>query len=113
MKHFHLPTLLTHIFLPLLAHLTINDYPDFFLGLSLFLLTVHLIWAIRSKRSFLLPSCMGMCLYFLACSLGFVETGRGIPGLGSGFAWFFYGIALAIFTALQGILYLVFRSKSR
>ena len=108
MKHIHLPTLLMHLALLLLARLTINDYHDFFLGIAILVLTAHLIWAFRSKRDFHTAHTLGVILHLLAGYLGWMKISSGSFGLGGGgFAWFFYGIALAVSFAVLSILRVV------
>ena len=97
MKRIHFPTLAMHILLLLLARLTISDYPGFFLGCAIVVLILHVGLAIESKHSFLTAHLLGMGLYLLAPTIGLVNPDSGAFGLGGGgFAWFFYGIALAV-----------------
>lgn len=107
MKRFHFPTLFMHIALLLLARYTISDYPDFFLGTAILVLIFHIAWAIKSKRNFLIAHCMGICLYRLSEMLGLIQTGTGYFGMGGEFAWFFYGIALAVSFVLHGLIWIV------
>lgn len=114
MKHIHFPTLAMHFTLLLLARLTINDYPDFFLVVSIAVLTAHIIWAFKSRQSFLYTHCLGMFLHGLSQTFGWVTISNGAFGLGGGgFAWFFYGIALAVSFAVLSILSLVRWIKAR
>lgn len=107
MKRIHLPTLLMHLALLLLARLTINDYPDFFLGCAIVVLILHVGLAIESKRNFLLSHGIGIGLYLLAKPLGLVRISGGFYGMGSGFGWLFYGVALAVSFAVLSILRIV------
>ena len=107
MKRFHFPTLFMHIALLLLAQYTISDYPDFFLGTAILVLIFHAAWAIKSKRNFLIAHCMGICLYRLSEMLGLIQIGSGFWGMGSEFAWFFYGIALAVSFAVHSIIRMI------
>ena len=108
MKRFHFPTLLLHILLLLLARLTLGDYPDFFLGAAIPLLVIHAVWAACSADDFLPAHCMGLCLYTLSQTFGLLPD-----SLGGGFAWFFYGIALAVSFAVLSIIRIVrwFRAR--
>ena len=108
MKHIHLPTLLMHLALLLLARLTINDYHDFFLGIAILVLTAHLIWAFRSKQDFHTAHTLGVILHLLVEYFGWMKISSGSFGLGGGeFAWFFYGLALAVSFAVLSILRVV------
>ena len=108
MKHIHIPTLAMHALLLLLAQLTINDYHDFFLGFSVLVLAAHLIWAFNSRRDFHTAHTIGVILHLLVEYFGWVKISSGAFGLGGGgFAWFFYGIALAISFAILSILRIV------
>ena len=98
MKRIHLPTLLMHLALLLLARLTINDYPDFFLGCAIVVLILHVGLAIESKRNFLLSHGIG---------IGLFRISGGFYGMGSGFGWLFYGVALAVSFAVLSILRIV------
>lgn len=112
MKHFHFPTALMHLLLLLLAGLTLRDWPDFFLGFSVLVLAVHLIWAVRSGRSFLSAHCAGIGLSLLAGSFGWIPTDSGPLGLsGGGFAWFFYCCALLISLLLLVLLHIARRIR--
>ncbi len=104
MKRLHLPTLLMHLLLLLLARLTIGDYPDFFLGCAIVVLILHVGWAIETKQNFLISHCMGIGLYLLAKPLGLVSIGGGFYGMGSDFGWLFYGVALLVSFALLCLL---------
>ena len=110
MKRFHFPTLAMHLLLLLLARYTINDYPDFFLGTSILVLIFHIVWAIESRRNFLIAHCMGIFLYRLSEMLGFVQIGSGFFGMGGDFAWFFYGVALAISFVIHSIIRILRRA---
>ena len=107
MKHIHLPTLFMHIALLVLARFTISDYPGFFLGTAVLVLIFHAAWAIKSSRNFLIAHCMGICLFRLSQMLGLIQIGSGFYGMGSGFAWFFYGIALAVSFVVHSIICIV------
>ena len=107
MKHIHLPTLFLHIALLVLARFTISDYPGFFLGTAVLVLIFHAAWAIKSSRNFLIAHCMGICLYRLSEMLSLIQIGSGFWGMGSEFAWFFYGIGLAVSFAVLSILRIV------
>lgn len=108
MKHIHFPTLAMHILLLLLARLTINHYHDFFLGVSVAVLTAHVIWAFKSKRDFHTSHTLGMILQLFAGYFGWVRISNGAFGLGGGeFAWFFYEIALAVSFVCHSILRIV------
>lgn len=104
MKRLHLPTLGMHLLLLLLARLTISNYPDFFLGCAIVVLILHLGWAIESKGNFLLAHIAGLGLYLLARPLGLITIDGRFYGMGSDFAWLFYGIALAVSLVIQIIL---------
>ena len=107
MKHIHLPTLFMHIALLVLAWFTLSDYPDFFLGTAVLVLFFHAAWAIKTSRNFLIAHCMGIFLYRLSQMLGLIQIGSGFYGMGGEFAWFFYGIALAVSFVVLSILYLM------
>lgn len=108
MKRIHLPTLVMHIALLLLARLTINDYHDFFLVVAVLILTAHLIWAFKSKQDFHTAHTLGILLHLLVEAFGWMKISSGSFGLGGGgFAWFFYGIALAVSFAILSILRIV------
>ncbi|MBQ2921346.1 MAG: hypothetical protein IJE58_09235 [Oscillospiraceae bacterium] len=106
MKHIHIPTLLMHIGLLLLARLTINDHPDLFLGVGLIVLTAHVIWACRSRRDFHTAHTLGMLLTLSAEYFGWVRIRSGAFA-GGGFAWLFYTIALAVSFAVLSVLRIV------
>ena len=107
MKRFHFPTLFMHLALLVLARFTIFDYPGFFLGTAVLVLIFHAAWAIESKQNFLIAHCMGIFLYRLSEMLELIQIDTGFFGMGGEFAWFFYGIALAVSFAVLSILYLV------
>ena len=107
MKNLHVPTLLMHLLLLLLARFTISDYPGFFLGTAVLVLIFHIAWAIESKRNFLIAHCMGIFLYRLSQMLGLIPVGSGFYGMGGEFAWFFYGIALAVSFVIISIIDIV------
>lgn len=107
MKALHLPTLGMHLLLLLLARLTIFNYPDFFLGCAIVVLILHLGWAFASRGNFLLAHAAGLGLYLLAKPLGLISTGTGFYGMGSEFAWLFYGVALAVSLVIQIILRII------
>ena len=108
MKHIHFPTLAMHTLLLLLARLTINDYPDFFLGFSVIMLTTHIIWAFKSRRDFHTAHTLGILLHLLVEAFGWMKISSGSFGLGGGeFAWFFYGIALAVSFAVHSIIRMI------
>lgn len=108
MKHIHLPTLLMHLALLLLARLTISSSPDFFLGCAIVVLILHVGLAVESKRSFSSAHLLGMGLYLLAPTFGLVNPDSGAFGLGGGgFAWFFYGVALAVSFVIISIIDIV------
>lgn len=107
MKRIHIPTLIMHLLLILLARFTIGDYPDFFLGASIVILIFHAGWAIESKKNLLLAHYLGSGLYLLAQPLGLVTIGGGFWGMGSDFGWLFYGFALIISLALETVIAIV------
>lgn len=107
MKRIHIPTLIMHFLLILLARFTIGDYPDFFLGFSILVLLIHTGWAIVSKQNLLPAHCLGSSLYLLAEPLGIVTIGSGFWGMGSDFGWLFYGFALIISLALETVIAIV------
>ena len=113
MKRFHFPTLFMHLALLVLARFTISDYPDFFLGTAVLVLIFHAAWAIKSSRNFLIAHCMGICLFRLSQMLGLIQINTDFWGMGGEFAWFFYGIALAVSFAVLSILYLPRWIKAR
>lgn len=113
MKHIHLPTLFMHIALLVLARFTLSDYPGLFLGTAVLVLIFHAAWAIKSGRNFLIAHCMGICLYRLSQMLGLIQIDTGFWGMGSEFAWFFYGIALAISFVVHSIIRLHRWRKAR
>ena len=97
MKHFHCPTLIMHIILIVFAVLTLNNYPDFFLGVSLFVLLVHIAWVIEVKGNYFTAHGLGILLHFLAQRLEIFRSDSGAFGLGGGdFALFFFHIGLAV-----------------
>lgn len=108
MKRFHFPTLIMHILLMVFAALTINDYPDLFLGVSLFVLLVHIAWVIARKGNYFTAHTLGIVLHILAQHLEIISVDHGAFGLGGGgFALFFFNIALAVsfvVTSLIGII---------
>ena len=105
MKHFHFPTLIMHILLILFAVLTLNDYPDLFLGVSLFVLLVHIAWVIEHKSRCLTAHSLGIVLHVLAQHLEIVRVDNGAFGLGGGgLALFFFDIALAVSFAVICII---------
>ena len=105
-KHIHVPTLLMHIGLLLLARLTINDHPDLFLGVGLIVLTAHVIWACSSRRDFHTAHTLGMLLTLSAEYFGWVRIRSGALA-GGGFAWLFYTVALAVSFVILSILRIV------
>ena len=111
MKKLHIPTLVMHLLLLLLARLTLRDYPDFFLGCAIVVLILHLGWAIESKGNFLLAHGAGLGLYLLAKPLGLIFTGSGFSGMGGEFGWLLYGAALAVSLAVHCIVNLIRRLK--
>ncbi len=113
MKYIHFPTIILHILILLLARLTINDYPGFFLCCADVLLLFHFVWAIVSKKTFVIPNGIALGLYVLAESLGIVVINNGFFGMGGGFAWFFYGIALLVSFAAHCILWTIRRIRAR
>ena len=115
MKRIHFPTLLMHLLLLLMAGLLLRDYPGFFLGVSILVLLFHAAWSLESKKNLLLAHYLGAGLYLLAQPLGLVTTGGGFYGMGSGFGWFFYGIALACSLALETVIAVVrfYRSQRK
>lgn len=97
MKRFHFPTLIMHILLMVFAALTLNEYPGFFLGGSLFVLLLHIVWVIKIKGSYSTAHGLGLLLQALAQYLEIIRGDSGAFGLGGGgFALFFYNIALAV-----------------
>ena len=79
MKHIHVPTLLMHIGLLLLARLTINDHPDLFLGVGLIALSAHLICSFRSGQDYHTAHTLGMLLTLSAEYFGWVrDPQRGL-----------------------------------
>ena len=113
MKRIHIPTLILHLLLILLARFTIGKYPDFFLGASIVILIFHAGWAIESKQNLLLAHFLGSGLYLLAQPLGLVTIGSGFYGMGSDFGWLFYGIALIISLALETVIAIIRHSRPR
>ena len=105
MKHIHIPTLIMHVLLLALARFTIGDYPDFFLGFSIFVLILHGAWSMESQRSFLPAHSLGLALYLLAQPLGFVSA----EGIGGSFGWLFYGFALICSLVLESVIAVVRR----
>ena len=101
MKRFHFPTLIMHILLIGLAALTIHDYPDFFLCVSILVLLAHIAWVIEIKGHYFAAHGLGILLHALAQYLGIVSGDNGSFGLGGGgFALFFFNIALAVSSAV-------------
>ena len=97
MKRFHFPTLIMHILLIGLAALTLNDYPDFFLGVSILVLLAHIAWVIEIKGHYFTAHGLGILLHALTQYLGIVSGDNGSFGLGGGgFALFFFHIVLAV-----------------
>lgn len=108
MKHIHIPTLIMHIILIVFAAITLNDYPDLFLWVSIIVMLAHLALAIECKRSFLPAHALGLGLHFLVQSLGIIRGDSGAFGLGGGgFALFFFDIALVISFAAIALLQLI------
>ena len=105
MKHIHIPTLIMHVLLLALARITVSDYPDFFLGFSIFVLILHGAWSMESQRSFLPARSLGLALYLLAQPLGFVSA----EGIGGSFGWLFYGFALICSLVLESVIAIVRR----
>lgn len=105
MKRFHYPTLIMHILLILFAVLALNDYPGLFLGVSLFVLLVHIAWVIERKSRCLTAHSLGIVLHILVQHLELVRVGNGAFGLGGGgFALFFFDIALAVSFAVISLI---------
>ncbi|MBQ4550969.1 MAG: hypothetical protein IJA49_07730 [Oscillospiraceae bacterium] len=104
MKRFHCPTLIMHILLILFAALALNDYPDLFLGVSLFVLLVHIAWVIERKSRCLTAHSLGIVLHILVQHLELVRVDNGAFGLGGGFALFFFNIALAVSFAVISLI---------
>ena len=107
MKRLHIPTLIMHLLLMLLARFTIGDYHDFFLGASIVILIFHAGWAIASKKNLLIAHFLGSSLYLLAEPLGIVTVGSGFWGMGGEFSWLFYGIALIVSLVLETVIAIV------
>ena len=105
-KHIHVPTLLMHTGLLLLARLPINDHPDLFLGVGLIALSAHLICSFRSRQDYHTAHTLGMLLTLSAEYFGWVRIRSGAFA-GGGFAWLFYTIALAVSFAILSILRIV------
>ena len=97
MNRFHFPTLIMHILMMVFAVLTLNDYPALFLGVSVFLLLLHLAWVIERKGRYFAAHGLGITFQALAQYLEIIRGDSGAFGLGGGgFALFFYNIALAV-----------------
>lgn len=109
MKRIHIPTLIMHLLLLALARITLGDYPDFFLGLSILVLILHAGWSLESQRSFLLSHSLGLVLYLLAQPLGIITFEGGFWSMGSEFSWLFYGIALVCSLVLETVIAVVRR----
>ena len=108
MKRFHFPTLILHILLIVFAALAINDYPDLFLGVSVLLLLAHIAWVIEIRGRYFTAHSLGIVLHVLAQHLGIVRGDAGGFGLGgSGFALFFFDVALAVSFAIISIVGIV------
>lgn len=107
MKRIHIPTLIMHLLLLLLAMVTIGDYPDFFLGAGILVLILHAAWAIESKKNLLPAHFLGSALYLLAQPLGLIRIEGGFWGMGSDFGWLFYGFALIASLALETVIVIV------
>lgn len=101
MKYIHVPTLIIHGLLLVLAGTVIHDYPDFFLGFSILILIFHTGWAIESDRNFLPAHAIGTAVQLLAERLGLLSFAGGFYGMGSSFGWFFYCIALVFSLVLH------------
>ena len=107
MKYIHVPTLIIHGLLLVLAGTVIHDYPDFFLGFSILILIFHTGWAIESDRNFLPAHAIGTAVQLLAERLGLLTFAGGFYGMGSEFGWFFYCIALVFSLAIQLVVALI------
>ena len=105
MKSFHYPTLIMHILLILFAVLMLNDYPGLFLGVSVFVLLVHIAWVVERKSRCITTHGLGIVLHILAQHLQIVRADSGAFGLGGGgFALFFFNIALLVSFAVICII---------
>lgn len=113
MKRIHIPTLIMHLLLLLLAMFTIGDYPDFFLGASVLVLIFHAAWALESKKNMLPAHFLGSALYLLAKPLGLITIEGGFWGMGSDFGWLFYGFALIGSLALETVIAIVRYVRSK
>lgn len=111
MRYLHIPTLLIHGALLLLAALTINDYPDAFLVAAFLGLAAQLLLSSRRIRTALPCHLFGCAVQFAAFNLDLIRVSSGSFGLGGGgFAELFYLLGLGI-SLVSEILIAVFRLK--
>lgn len=114
MKRIHTPTLLMHILLIILAVLTMNDYPDLFLWVSIAVLLAHVLLTVETKGNYLVSHTIGIAIQLLFMYLGVIREDPGPFGLGGGgFALFFYQIALAVSFGLHSLIGLVRLIRSK
>lgn len=104
MKRIHIPTVIFHGILLLLAKLLLDDYQDGFLLAAGILLAGHLIAAWVCPGSFGFTHLLGCGVQFLAFRLDLIGP---FSGLGSGLSLFFYQIALAASAVLEVLIALI------
>ena len=108
MRHIHIPTLVMHLLLLLLAMLTIRNYPDLFLGIAVVVLLIHIAYALKVKKNYLVAHCIGIVLHFLAQYLGIVRDVPDPFGLsGGGFALLLFNTALAVSFTVIALIQLI------
>ena len=102
MKWIHIPTLVFHGLLLILARLLMNDYADAFLIIAGIALAAHLIWCCCGERNIAPSHLLGCCIQAVVFRLGIISADSGFMGLGGGeFAFFFYNIALLLSGLLE------------
>ena len=113
MKFIHIPTLIFHGLLLILARLMMNDYADAFLIIAAIALAAHLVWCCCGKGNIAPSHLLGCCIQALVFRLGIITADSGFMGLGGGeFAFFFYNIALLLSAPLElAVGFFRFRTK--